>query len=96
VSFAAITLCAASQRVFILVVVVFRYDSVRKLLDTPSYDCILGYKAYTRKLLHRFSRQCVADGLGKLFLVTSVLLFLLWVSLVKNFTGKTVIYWAEV
>jgi hypothetical protein len=39
VSFAAITLCIASQRVFILVVVVyFVIDSVRKLLDTPSYS----------------------------------------------------------
>jgi hypothetical protein len=39
VSFAAITLCATSQRVFIVVVVVvdFVIDSVRKLLDTPSY-----------------------------------------------------------
>jgi uncharacterized protein HemY len=43
VSFAAITLCVASQRVFIVVVVVvvvvvyFVIDSVRKLLDTPSY-----------------------------------------------------------
>jgi hypothetical protein len=37
VSFAAITLCAASQRVFIFVVVYFVIDSVRKLLDTPSY-----------------------------------------------------------
>jgi hypothetical protein len=36
VSFAAITLCVASQRVFI-VVVYFVIDSVRKLLDTPSY-----------------------------------------------------------
>jgi hypothetical protein len=36
VSFAAITLCVASQRVFI-VVVYFVVDSVRKLLDTPSY-----------------------------------------------------------
>jgi uncharacterized membrane protein len=34
-SFAAITLCVASQRVFI--VVYFVIDSVRKLLDTPSY-----------------------------------------------------------
>jgi hypothetical protein len=33
VSFAAITLCVASQRVFI--VVDFVIDSVRKLLDTP-------------------------------------------------------------
>jgi hypothetical protein len=34
-SFAAITLCVASQRVFI--VVYFVIDSVRKLLVTPSY-----------------------------------------------------------
>jgi hypothetical protein len=34
VSFAAITLCAASQRVL---VVYFVIDSVRKLLDTPLY-----------------------------------------------------------
>jgi hypothetical protein len=40
VSLAAIALCVASQRVFIVVVVVvvdFIIDSVRKLLDTPSY-----------------------------------------------------------
>jgi len=41
VSFATITLCVASQRVFVVVVVVvvvyFVIDSVRKLLDTPSY-----------------------------------------------------------
>jgi hypothetical protein len=36
VSFASITLCVASQRVFI-VVVYFVSDSVRKLLDTSSY-----------------------------------------------------------
>jgi hypothetical protein len=35
VSCDAITLCDASQRVFI--VVYFDIDSVRKLLDTPSY-----------------------------------------------------------
>jgi hypothetical protein len=35
VSFAAITLCAASRRVFIAVY--FVIVSVRKLLDTPSY-----------------------------------------------------------
>jgi hypothetical protein len=45
VSFAAITLYIASQRVFVVVVVVlllllddFVIDSVRKRLDTPSYD----------------------------------------------------------
>jgi hypothetical protein len=36
VSFAAITLCVASRRVFI-VVVYFVIDPVRKLLDIPSY-----------------------------------------------------------
>jgi hypothetical protein len=38
-SFAAITLCVASQRVFVVVVVVvyFVIDSVRKLYDTPPY-----------------------------------------------------------
>jgi hypothetical protein len=35
VSFAAITLCVASQRVF--VVVYFVIDSIRKLMDIPSY-----------------------------------------------------------
>jgi hypothetical protein len=35
VGFAAITLCVASQRVFI--VVYFVIDSVRKLSDTPSH-----------------------------------------------------------
>jgi hypothetical protein len=40
VSFAAITLCVASQRVFIVVSVYFVIDLVRKLLDTPSYVLI--------------------------------------------------------
>jgi hypothetical protein len=37
VSFAAITLCVVFQRVFIVVSIYFVIDSVRKLLDTPSY-----------------------------------------------------------
>jgi hypothetical protein len=37
VSFAAITLCVASQRVFIVAVVHFVIDSVRKRFDIPSY-----------------------------------------------------------
>jgi len=37
VSFAAITLRVASERVFIVVSVHFVIDSVRKLLDTTSY-----------------------------------------------------------
>jgi hypothetical protein len=39
VSFAAVTLCVASQRVIPKVSVYFIIDSVRKLLDTPSYLC---------------------------------------------------------
>jgi hypothetical protein len=38
VSFAAITLCVASQRVFVVVVVYFVIDPVRKLLDTPLHS----------------------------------------------------------
>jgi len=37
VSFATITLCVASQRVFIFVSVYFVIDTVWKLLDTPSF-----------------------------------------------------------
>jgi hypothetical protein len=40
VSFAAITLCVASQRVFI--VVYFVIDSFRELLVTPSYVRVAG------------------------------------------------------
>jgi hypothetical protein len=36
VNFVTITLCVASQRIFIVFVVYFVIDSVRKLLDTPS------------------------------------------------------------
>jgi hypothetical protein len=43
VSFAAITLCVASRRVFI-VIVYFVIDSVRKLLDTPSYACYTKFR----------------------------------------------------
>jgi hypothetical protein len=35
VSFAATTLCVASQRVFIVIVIYFIIDSVRKLVDNP-------------------------------------------------------------
>jgi hypothetical protein len=40
VSFVAITLCVASQRVFVVVSVYFVIDTVRKLLDRHSYTCI--------------------------------------------------------
>jgi len=47
VSFAAITFCVASQRVLIAVSIYFVIDSVRKLLDTPSY--VLEYKVAAQK-----------------------------------------------
>jgi len=37
VSFVAITLCVASQLMFIVVSVYFVIDTVRKHLDSPSY-----------------------------------------------------------
>jgi hypothetical protein len=37
VSFAAITLCVASQQVFVVVSIYFIIDSVRKFFDTPLY-----------------------------------------------------------
>jgi hypothetical protein len=40
VSFAAITPYVASQRVFIVVSIYFVIESIRKLLDTPSYKTI--------------------------------------------------------
>jgi hypothetical protein len=43
VSFSAITLYVASQRVFIVVSEYFVLDSVRKLLDTPLYNQQLGH-----------------------------------------------------
>jgi hypothetical protein len=52
VSFGAITICVASQRLFIFVV--FRYDSVRKLLDIPLFVpfCILLVHLTARYGLH--------------------------------------------
>jgi hypothetical protein len=45
VSFAAITLFVVSQRVFIVVSIYFFIDSVRKLLDTPSFVSTARYMA---------------------------------------------------
>jgi hypothetical protein len=49
VSFTTITLCVASRRVFI-VVVYFVIDSVRKLLDTPSYAQNLLYMGHVARM----------------------------------------------
>jgi hypothetical protein len=51
VSFAAITLYVASQRVF---VVYFVIDSVRKILDTPSYPRLWLYYKYTEQIRTEF------------------------------------------
>jgi hypothetical protein len=57
VSFAAITLCVASQQVFVVVVVVvdFIIDSVRKLLNTPSYNMLVLYNSYEAVKLMKLS-----------------------------------------
>jgi hypothetical protein len=47
VSFAAVTFCVASQQVFIVVSVYFVIDSVRKLLDSPSYVANRLYLIFT-------------------------------------------------
>jgi hypothetical protein len=55
VRFVAITLCVASQRVFIIIIIIiviiiivyFVIDSVRKLLVTPSYYSNLTQKTWT-------------------------------------------------
>jgi hypothetical protein len=50
VRFATVTLCVASQQVFIVVSVYFVTDSVRKLLDTPLYhfDTVTTCNSYIR------------------------------------------------
>jgi hypothetical protein len=66
VSFTAITLCVASQRVFIAVSVYFVIDSVRKFLDTTSYFfCrhFYGVSSYEISQSRRFSNfnGCIAS-----------------------------------
>jgi hypothetical protein len=55
VSFAAITLCVASERVIPKVSVYFFIDSVRKFLDTPSYSVNdLFFLGFSSKLYVQF------------------------------------------
>jgi hypothetical protein len=56
VSFAVITLCVPSQRVFIVPVVYFVIDSVQKLLNIPSYVRMVDIFK-TRSLPLRITRQ---------------------------------------
>jgi hypothetical protein len=61
VSFAAITLCVASQRMLSFVSVYFVIDSIRKLLDTPS--CI-EYHSPSRSY-NRVLKSPMCNGLNK-------------------------------
>jgi hypothetical protein len=64
VSFAAITLSVASQRVFI-VVAYFVIDSVRKLLDTPSYTTLpLKIIIITTKVKHKMKAYWGSGGIA--------------------------------
>jgi uncharacterized protein HemY len=67
------TLCVASQRVFIVVVIVvvvyFVLDSVRKLLDTPSYASAnvevndkVKVKLYLGLTKHHVMNECWGSG----------------------------------
>jgi hypothetical protein len=51
VNFAVMSLCVASQRVFIVVVAYIFIDSVRKLLDTPSYLLLTIVELYVEMFL---------------------------------------------
>jgi hypothetical protein len=68
VTFAAITLCVASQRVFI-VVVYFVNDSVRKLLDTPLVIVAMD----SIKIRRALSLPAKLDTEGALFYFVSTL-----------------------
>jgi hypothetical protein len=68
VSFAAMTLCVASQRVFI-VVVYFVIDSVRKLLDITLYACLQWKRAAKSAIQQEAGRH------SRLFQATYMLLF---------------------
>jgi hypothetical protein len=64
VSFAAMTVCVASQRVFIVVSVYFVIDWVRKLLDTPSYQH--DFKLYTQFMLSILNKWCIVEPVHSL------------------------------
>jgi hypothetical protein len=64
-TFAAITLCVASQRVFIVVSVYFVIDSVRKLLGTPSYDINYGGILSNKNVIFNLSKIYICTA-GKM------------------------------
>jgi hypothetical protein len=64
VGLAAISLCVASQRVFIVVSIYFVTDSVRKLLDTPSYYSLCGGLLWLRLWTFGFHKRRVISWLA--------------------------------
>jgi len=69
-SFAAITLCVASHRMFNIVSVYFVIDSIRKLLDTLSYIKIglkgIGCEGLGLDLEHRVPWRAVVNTVTNL------------------------------
>jgi hypothetical protein len=65
VSFAAIALCDASQKVFIIVVVQFVIESVRKLLDTPSYANNKGTSLHANWIPRIRALNCAVASYGR-------------------------------
>jgi hypothetical protein len=66
VSFAAITLCVASQRVFIVVDVYFVMDSVRKFLDTPLFVVEIEFGPKLKNLNYHYLNMSIRIFLGML------------------------------
>jgi hypothetical protein len=64
-SFAAITLCVASQLMFIVVSAYFVIYSVRKLLDTPSYVSSMEGIRYHKQLHYRPIGRRIRRRLGR-------------------------------
>jgi hypothetical protein len=60
VSFAAITLCVAYTRVFVVVSVYIVIDSVRELLDTPSCIVASNIKIILNNELERMRKETSA------------------------------------
>jgi hypothetical protein len=67
VSFAAITLCVASERVFIVVSVYFVTDSVRKLMDKPAYIIFFVLKVSNLGITFRLFEVKMVKVTGKRF-----------------------------
>jgi hypothetical protein len=81
VSFTAITLCVASERAFIVVSIYFVIDSLRKLLDTPSYLYVL----YLYDIFHVLLFQLRAYGSME---IICVLVYLFCFTQIDHFEFK--------